>query len=54
MHKVCLKSYWKGEKTKTIPGSLEPAVSDLRLNAYRSLPGGQVFSPCCWISTFAA
>ena len=30
----------------TAASNLQP--SNLRLNAYRSLPGGQVFSPCCF------
>ena len=41
LHKVCLKSRWKKKKCMTGPAALNLQPSDLRSNAYRSLPGGQ-------------
>jgi len=45
LNKVCSKSR-EYRKNSHNWATLNLQLSDLRLNAYRSLPGGQVFSPC--------
>jgi len=47
LNKVCLKSWRKEKKFHDwTRAALNLQPFDLRSNTYRSLPGGQVFSPC--------